>query len=193
MEKGAVVNASKMLIIGGSAGSLQVVFYLLEQCRHDLKTPILVTLHRDPQGISKLAELLNTKTSLPVKEIEDKDSIEPGHIYVSPADYHTLFENDLTFSLDYSEKINFSRPSIDVAFRSAAEVFRQHLICILLSGANADGAEGLVYVREHGGLTIVHTPEEAEVSYMPEQALLLGKADHIFRKTEIAAFMQRLP
>lgn len=181
-----------MIIIGGSAGSLQVVFYLLGQCRPDFQTPILVVLHRDPQGISKLAELLASKTTLDVKEIEDKEPIEKGCVYVCPPDYHTLIEDDLSFSLDYSEKINFSRPSIDVTFRSGADVFGKNLVCILLSGANSDGADGLSYVREHHGITIVHNPEEAEVSYMPQQALLQGKADHVFNKNEIAEYMQQL-
>jgi len=182
-----------MIIIGGSAGSLQVVFYLLGQCRSDFQTPVLVVLHRDPQGISKLPELLAAKTTLAVKEIEDKEPIEKGCVYVCPPDYHTLIENDHSFSLDYSEKINFSRPSIDVTFRSGADVFGKNLVCILLSGANADGAEGLSYVREHFGVTIVHNPEEAEVSYMPQQALQQGKADHVFSKKEIAEFIKRIP
>lgn len=180
-----------MIIIGGSAGSLQVVFYLLAQCKPDFRTPILVVLHRDPQGISKLAELLANKTPLTVKEIEDKEPIENGCVYVCPADYHTLIEDDHSFSLDYSEKINFSRPSIDVTFRSGANVYGQNLVCILLSGANADGAEGLIHVRKHHGITIVHDPQEAEVSYMPQQALLHGKADHVFSKNEIAEYMQK--
>lgn len=182
-----------MIIIGGSAGSLQVVFYLLGQCRPDFQTPILVVLHRDPQGISRLAELLASKTPLIVKEIEDKEPVENGCVYVCPADYHTLIEDDHSFSLDYSEKINFSRPSIDVTFRSGADIYGKNLVCILLSGANADGAEGLSYVREHHGTTIVHNPEEAEVSYMPQQALLQGNADHVFSKIEIAEYMQQLP
>jgi two-component system, chemotaxis family, protein-glutamate methylesterase/glutaminase len=188
MEKGKITRPS-MIVIGGSAGSLQVVFYLLGNCPPDFHIPIVIVLHRDPQGISRLAELLATKTTLTVKEIEDKEPIEQGCVYVCPPDYHTLFEDDQSFSLDYSEKINFSRPSIDVTFRSAADVFGEELVCILLSGANADGADGLRYVREHRGITIVHTPEEAEVSYMPEQALLQGKADHVLRKDEITQFM----
>jgi two-component system chemotaxis response regulator CheB len=193
MAKNKINNASSMIVLGGSAGSLQVVFYLLGQCRPGFQTPIVVVLHRDPQGISKLAELLASKTPLIVKEIEDKEPIENGCVYVCPADYHTLIEDDHSFSLDYSEKINFSRPSIDVTFRSAAEVYGENLVCVLLSGANADGAEGLGYVREHHGITIVHNPAEAEVSYMPQQALLHGEADHVFSKNEIAAYMQQLP
>lgn len=178
-----------MIIIGGSAGSLQVVFYLLANCPPSFDIPIVIVLHRDPHGLSRLAELLATKTTLSVKEIEDKEPIEKGCVYVCPPDYHTLFEDRNSFSLDYSEKINFSRPSIDVTFRSGADIFGKELLCILLSGANADGADGLHYVRQQSGITVVHTPEEAEVSYMPEQALLHGRADQVLRKDGIMQFI----
>jgi len=192
MAKDKINTLPELIIIGGSAGSLQVVFFILENCSADFPVPILLVLHRDPQGASKLEELLAGKTKLKVKEIEDKDPIEKGYVYICPADYHTLIEEGDSFSLDYSEKINFSRPSIDVSFRSGADAFGTRLVCILLSGANADGADGLNYVKDKLGITIVHHPEEAIVSYMPEQALLLRKADFVLRKDEIVQFMQRL-
>lgn len=185
-------HPAQLIIIGGSAGSLQVVFSILENCGADFPVPLLLVMHRDPQGVSRLAELLATKTKLTVKEIEDKDPIEKGYVYVCPADYHVLIEEDNSFSLDYSEKIHFSRPSIDASFRSGADAFGKKLICILLSGANADGADGLDYVKEKEGITIVHDPEEATVSYMPEQALLLQKPDFVLRKNEIIQFLQKL-
>ncbi|RYG24786.1 MAG: chemotaxis protein CheB [Chitinophagaceae bacterium] len=192
MAQDKVNHRAELIIIGGSAGSLQMIFYILENCSREFSIPILIVLHRDPQGLSKLADLLATKTVLQVKEIEDKEQIEKGCVYICPADYHVLVEEDGYFSLDYSEKINFSRPSIDVSFKSGADVYKDRLVCILLSGANADGADGLNYVKDHEGTTIVHHPEEAVVSYMPEQALLIRKADYILRKNEIVEFMQRL-
>lgn len=192
MAKDQINQQAQLIIIGGSAGSLQVIFYILENCGADFSIPILLVLHRDPQGVSKLAELLAAKTKLTVKEIEDKDPFEKGYVYVCPADYHVLIEEDNSFSLDYSEKINYSRPSIDASFRSGADALGKKLICILLSGANADGADGLNYVKEREGITVVHDPEEAAVSYMPEQALLLRKSDFVLRKNGIIQFMQKL-
>jgi two-component system chemotaxis response regulator CheB len=192
MAKNTITNPAELILIGGSAGSLQVIFYILENCKADFPVPFLLVLHRDPQGVSKLAELLATKTKLEVKEIEDKDPIEKGFVYICPADYHVLIEADRCFALDYSEKINFSRPSIDVSFRSGADVFGKNLVCILLSGANADGADGLNYVKDKEGITVVHHPEEAIVSYMPEQALLQRKADYVLRKDEIVNFINNL-
>jgi two-component system chemotaxis response regulator CheB len=96
-----------------------------------------------------------------------------------------LIEKDHSFSLDYSERVNFSRPSIDVSFRSAADAYGKALTAVLLSGANADGAGGLEFVRERGGLTVVQDPETAEVSFMPENAIARGKVDFVLRPEEM--------
>ena len=120
--------------------------------------------------------MFSSRTKLKVKEVEDKDYILPGHVYIAPPDYHLLLEDENTFSLDASEKIYFSRPSIDVTFESVAEVFGAAVIGILLSGANADGAIGLSKIQQAGGFTIVQDPESAEVDYMPRQAIDKAKA-----------------
>lgn len=179
MEKGKMTYPASLVVIGGSAGSLQVILSLLEKVNAGFTIPILLVLHRDPQGESKLEELLSQRTRLIVKEVEDKDTIERNHLYVCPADYHVLPEKDGTFSLDYSEKEHFSRPSIDLAFRAAADVYGDKLVAILLSGANADGAAGLRYVKDLKGTTIVQQPDDAQVRYMPDQALQQSPADFI--------------
>ncbi len=192
MEKDQIKYPVSLVVIGGSAGSLQVILYLLENLPEEFDIPLLLVLHRDPQGESRLVDILSFRTGMTVKEIEDKDSIEKRHIYVCPADYHVLVEADGSFSLDYSEKEHFSRPSIDVAFRAAADVFGPKLACLLLSGANADGADGLGYVKERNGITVVQHPEDAAVSYMPEQAILHMRVDQILDMKDISRFLQRL-
>jgi len=181
----------RFILIGGSAGSLQVILRLLEKSIHGFRVPVLIVLHRDPQGESRLTDILAVRTSLVVKEIEDKDPIRENYIYVCPADYHVLVEDDLSFSLDYSEKEHFSRPSIDVAMRAAADVYGKGLLCVLLSGANADGAAGLRYAKQCGATTIIQSPEDAQVSYMPEQALLVNTPDHIFTTADLILFLQQ--
>jgi two-component system chemotaxis response regulator CheB len=162
---------ARLLVIGGSAGSLQVVLGLLTALRAGFPLPIFLILHRNNVFESSLEEVLATRTDLPIKEVEEKEPVLPGTLYLSPADYHVLMEKDHTFSLDYSERIHYSRPSIDVSFRSAADVYGPGLIGLLLSGGNADGAEGLQYIREKGGITIVQDPSTADVPYMPQQAI----------------------
>lgn len=180
------------LIIGGSAGSLDVLLKVLPDLNSLLNFPVIIILHRKPGKESLLTDLLSTKTKLRVKEIEEKEELMPGIIYIAPPSYHLLIEKNKTFSLDASEKINFSRPSIDVTFTSAAEVFRQNLVCILLSGANSDGSEGLQKVNENGGCTIVQNPDSAIASFMPEYALKNVEIDSVLNPEEMANYINRL-
>ena len=152
------VGKYRMVAIGGSAGSLEVIMKIVSLLPQNSHASFVIIVHRKSGPDSILQELLSSKTKLPVKEIEDKEIILPGTIYIAPPDYHLLFEDENSFSLDASEKINHSRPSIDLAFDSAAEVFSTSLIGILLSGANADGAGGLKKIAESGGYTIVQEP-----------------------------------
>lgn len=154
--------------------------------------PVVIVVHRSHSIEPLLEELLASRTKMRVREVEEKDTPEPGWLYICPPDYHLLFEEDGSFTLDYSEKINFCRPSIDVSFQSAADVFGENLVCILLSGANADGAEGLAYVKQKNGITIVQDPNEAEVSYMPQMALQRKQTDHVLGTNGIRSFFESL-
>src|SRR5688572_23588732 len=182
----------RLITIGGSAGSLQPILKTLGFLKAPYSIPVLLVLHRTLDFDSSLAELLSIKTKLIPREIEEKDKIEPGMVYICPADYHVLIERDHTFSLDESEKVNFSRPSIDVVFKSAAEALQRELVCVLLSGANADGAKGLSLAKSLGSITVVQSPEDAQVPFMPQQALKLMEADHVLDSNQIAGFLNSL-
>lgn len=168
----------RLLVIGGSAGSLEIIIQLLPKLPLRLPFAVILVVHRK-NADSVLTELLGEKTDLPVKEAEEKDELKAGNIYIAPADYHLLVEKNGTLSLDYSEKLHYSRPSIDATFETAAEAYGDSLACLLLSGANADGTEGLRAVKQHGGLTIVQDPSEAAVAYMPQQAVNGLSVDHV--------------
>lgn len=178
-------------MIGGSAGSLDVLIKVLPLLRRDLNIAIVIVLHRKA-GESMLAELLKDKTSWPVREVEEKDSIEASNIYIAPSDYHLLIEKDKTFSLDFSEKLHYSRPSIDISFETAADAYGASLVALLLSGANADGAAGLKKIKVSGGLTIVQDPSEAAISYMPGQAIDLFAPDYVSATNEIVDIINGL-
>ena len=192
MEKDSPSQHIEALIIGGSAGSLEVILQILPKLRKGLSFAIIIVLHRKSSLDSTLAGLLSSRTVLPVKEAEEKEPILPGNIYIAPADYHLLIENDCSFSLDFSEKILYSRPAIDATFQTAADVYRQHLAGILLSGANADGASGLLSIQKAGGITLVQDPTDAEINYMPNQALARLKPDYILGKSKLAEFINNL-
>ena len=191
MAQSSITNRYELLLIGGSAGSLEVLLNLLPLLRADLPLAIAIVLHRK-SGESLLVDLLRDKTTWPVREAEEKDVLEKQTIYVAPSDYHLLIEKDKTLSLDVSEKVHYSRPSIDVSFETAAEAYGSSLIGLLLSGANADGAEGLRQIKQAGGLTIVQDPKEAAVSYMPQQAIDLTEVDYVASTKEMAAIVNRL-
>lgn len=180
------------LIIGGSAGSLEVILKVLPYLNTDIKFVIIIVLHRKSGTDNLLTDLLSSRTKLPVKEAKEKESAKAGIIYLAPSDYHLLIENDHTFSLDHFEKINYSRPSIDVSFQSAAEVYKNKLAGLLLSGANEDGKAGLQYIKKHGGIAAVQDPDCAAVSFMPEQALLNVKIDAVLQIEEMASYINRL-
>jgi two-component system chemotaxis response regulator CheB len=185
-------NGIKALLIGGSAGSLDVILDVLPALRPDLPFALIIILHRMSGADSALVELLQDRSPLPVQEAEEKESILPGNIYIAPANYHLLIEQDHSFSLDYSERVHYCRPSIDLSFQSAADAYGSRLACILLSGANADGAEGMATIAESKGKIAVQDPHTADVSYMPQQGLLRNKSSEVLKKDEIAAYVNSL-
>lgn len=191
MAEGKINNIYECLLIGGSAGSLDVIMQILPALRPDLGLAVILILHRKT-GESLLPDLLGDKTTWAVKEAEEKESIEKNTIYIAAADYHLLIEEDKTFSLDYSEKVNFSRPAIDVTFETAVEVYGASIAALLLSGANGDGTDGLAQIKAAGGLTIVQDPIEACVSYMPQHAIDTVKVDYVSPTTEIIEIINRL-
>ncbi|MFC1222528.1 chemotaxis protein CheB [Pedobacter sp. BG31] len=180
------------LIIGGSAGSLDVLLEIFPALRSDISFPIVLVVHRKPSNESLLTDLLKSRTTLAVGEAEEKEFLTPGKVFIAPADYHMLIEEDQSISLDYSEKINYSRPSIDVTFQSAAEVFKEKLACILLSGSNSDGVEGLKCVNSFGGKVVIQNPDTAIMPYMPQQAALNVVPNVILDSHDMADYINKL-
>lgn len=184
MEKDEITPGA-VVVIGGSAGSLEVILEITNSLPFIKTVVIIIVVHRKIDNDSILENLIAHKTLYPVKEVEDKDPIVPGTIYIAPPDYHLLIENEVCFSLDSSEKIHFCRPSIDVTFESVAETFTNRVIGILLSGANTDGTEGLASIKELGGYTVVQDPASAEIDIMPKQAISRNIVDKIVEPEKI--------
>ena len=185
-------NKTELIVIGGSAGSLPVILEMLKNLKEHLDFSVVLILHRKAQAESILPKLLQQFSEHDVIEIEDKTEIEKNKIYIVPSDYHLLFEDKNTVSLDSSEKMNYSRPSIDVTFRSAAEIFGQNVIGVLLSGANSDGVEGLKYIKRNDGKVWIQDPETADVDYMPRQALQNVEYDLIIARDDLANQINKL-
>ena len=186
------LTAQQLLVIGGSAGSLDVLIHVLPRIKPKRQMAILIVLHRKSSANTSLADLLSVKSKYTVKEADDKEHILSGMIYLAPADYHLLIEPDKSMAMDDSEKVNFSRPSIDVTFESAAEVYGDKLTCLLLSGANNEGIEELKRVKKMGGRVWIQNPQSAEVEQMPKHALTAIKADAVLEQEAMADFINLL-
>ncbi|RYF91279.1 MAG: chemotaxis protein CheB [Chitinophagaceae bacterium] len=191
MEKNGV-STDRVVIIGGSAGSLDIILKVVSTLPVHSNAAFIIVVHRKNDDGSILRDLLATRTLMMVREVEDKDPILPNQIYLAPPDYHLLIENPNAFSLDSSEKINYSRPSIDVSFQSVADVFGRGVIAVLLSGANADGAAGLEKVRLAGGVTVVQDPTTAEMEFMPREAIARGPIDKVVPAQELPELINSL-
>jgi two-component system chemotaxis response regulator CheB len=182
----------KAVIIGGSAGSFQIVTRILNSLSESFPLPVLLCLHRLKHVRSGFVEALSLKSNIPVIEPYDKEQLKPGKAYLAPANYHMFIELANRIALSADDPVNHSRPSIDLSFITAANAYRDKLIGIILSGANRDGALGIKKVAENGGVTIVQDPSESEVKTMPEAALQLTKVDYVYTTDQILRFLLKL-
>lgn len=181
----------KAVVIGASSGALDALSKILPPLPADYPWPIFVVVHIPPDKKSIMAELLQSKCKMRVKEAEDKEEAEAGTVYFAPPDYHLQVEHEKIISLSNDEAILFSRPSIDVLFETAADAYGENLMGIILSGANNDGALGLKAVMDGGGITLVQTPAEAYSYIMPQMALEACSKAEVLTLEEIAIFLQK--
>lgn len=176
---------SELVVLGGSAGSFKAIYNAARVFPETLNKAVLVIIHRKKNFFSEIENLFAANSRMSLREVSDKDVIKKNTIYIAPANYHTLIESKNTFGLDVSEAVWYSKPSIDVSFECAAEVFKDKVTAVLFSGANQDGARGLLSLRNKGSLTIVQDPAEAEMPEMPQAALRLNAADYVLTTNDI--------
>lgn len=178
----------EIVVIGTSWGGLNALRTLVGALPGDFAVPLVLVQHRHRESNQLLATLLQERTPLRVCEVEDKAPIEPGRVYVAPADYHLLIERG-SFELSTDEPVRFSRPSIDVTFQSVADSYAEHAIGVVLTGANADGALGLRRIVDRGGVGVVQDPATAESGAMPAAALKAVPTARVLPLEEIARFL----
>lgn len=175
-----------IVVVGASWGGLYALMELLGALPTDFGSPIVIVQHRAPDDDDqRLADVLRRYSALPVDDVEDKQPIEPGRVYLAPADYHLLIEGGF-FSLSTEASVQWSRPSVDVLFESAADTYGDSVVAVLLTGLGRDGAAGLARVRESGGRTIVQQPSSADKGEMPQAGIDAGGAVEILPLDDIA-------
>ncbi len=192
MYKNTHSIAKKCIVIGASAGGMTALAKFLPKLPSTFPHPLIIVQHLHPNQGHFHVKFYSSICKLKVKEADDKEEVLSGYIYFATPNYHLLVEEDRTFSFSIDAKVNYSRPSIDVTFESAADAFGRNVIGIILTGANHDGAIGLQTVKKMGGIAIVQTPEDAEVSSMPEAAIEKTKPDFILPLSEIAPKLREL-
>jgi two-component system chemotaxis response regulator CheB len=183
---------ARAVVIGASAGALQALSTILPALPAGFRLPVIVVVHVPPDRESVLAELVQAKCRIPVREAEDKEPMVAGTVYFAPPDYHLLIEMDGSLSLSSDEPVLFSRPSIDVLFESAADAYGPSLIAIILTGANQDGAKGMLAVAEAGGTALVQNPNGAFASAMPEAAIAICPSAKVMSLDAMAKYLQEL-
>jgi two-component system chemotaxis response regulator CheB len=186
------IRQFKAVVIGVSTGGVSALKLLLGALPSDFRLPVLVVTHITPDSDNSLAVLLDTLSTIRVKEADEQEKLAPGTVYLAPANYHLLVEQDGSLALSVDPPVNFARPSIDVLFETAAKVFGPAVIGVILTGAADDGSRGLLNIKNHGGLTIVQDPADAEMDSMPRSALKLLKADHVEQLKDIPALLIKL-
>jgi len=180
-----------LVVVGCSWGGFQALRQIFADLPQDFPVPIVVAQHRMAEAPDGLHTSLQSASKLPIADVNDKEPLVGGAIYLAPADYHTMVEGKY-LALSTEEVVQFARPSIDVLFESAADSYGESLIAVILTGANEDGADGLRRVKELGGYAIVQDPETAIRREMPEAALARARADRVLPLTEIAPHLVAL-
>ncbi len=181
----------EIVVIGASHGGLLALQILLSDLSPEFPLPVVIVQHRKKDGDDGLCEYLKKRSRLPLIEPDDKEKVEPGRVYLAPRDYHLLIEESI-FALSTESPVAFARPSVDVLFESAADIYRDRIVGVILTGANRDGAKGLAKIKALGGLAVVQEPESAESRAMPDAAIAATPVDRILPLAEIAPFLNKL-
>jgi two-component system chemotaxis response regulator CheB len=177
------------IVIGASAGGVEALGLILPALPAKFGPSLLIVLHLPRERPSLLVEIYEKRCALPIREADDKEPIEPGTVYFAPPDYHMLVERNRQIALSTDEPVHFSRPSVDVLFESAADVYADRLLGVILTGANEDGAAGLHAVHRAGGVTVVQQPDSAKVPLMVVSALQRNPADFVLSLPQIAELL----
>lgn len=179
------------IVLGTSAGGFKALSAIVPELPAHYSLPVIVVQHMREDSDGFMTQHLNSLSAVLVKEAEDKEPIQPGILYIAPPGYHLLIEENRSFSLSVDPKVNYTRPSIDVLFDSAADVYEDRVIGVILTGANSDGSRGLGRIKERGGLAIAQDPASAEADYMPGEAINTTHIDHVLKLQEIGPFLRQ--
>jgi two-component system chemotaxis response regulator CheB len=179
---------TKIVVIGTSIGGLKALETLLGDLGGQFPVPIAIVQHRGKSSNDALVKILQQYTLLTVKEAEDKERLCPSTVYLAPADYHLLIERG-SCALSLEAPSNYARPSVDILFDSAADAYGPGVIAVVLTGGNADGAQGAARIKESGGIVVVQDANECENSAMPLATMAATKVDCVLKLSKMASYL----
>jgi two-component system, chemotaxis family, protein-glutamate methylesterase/glutaminase len=182
----------ELIVIGTSLGGLNALSAIFDALPVTIGVPIAVVQHRSAAANSPLAELLARRSALSIVDAEDKMALEPGTVYLAPPDYHLLIEERGVLALSTDPPVRSARPSIDVLFESAAQVYGRGVVGVVLTGASIDGTDGLSAIRARGGQTVIENPDTAECRTMPASALTTCPNAVVLPLPRLAAYLAAL-
>lgn len=184
--------AFDVVALAASAGGLSALSRLLAALPTEFPAALVVVQHLDPRHRSLMADILNRRTSLKVKQAEEGDQLCSGTVYIAPPNRHLLVNPDGTLSLTQSELVHFLRPSADLLFESVAASYKERAIAVVLTGTGSDGAMGVQAIKKMGGTVIAQNEETAEFFGMPSAAIQSGSVDFVLPLDEIPAALMTL-
>ncbi|MCU1245097.1 MAG: CheB methylesterase [Acidobacteria bacterium] len=185
------MRAFELIVIGCSLGGMRALQVVLSGLPATFTVPLAVVQHRHRASNEGLPAYLRRSSNLPVIDVDDKQWIKPGIVYLAPADYHLLVEKGM-FSLSVDDRVAYSRPSIDVLFESAADAYGDKVVGVIMTGSNQDGAEGAKRIKARDGFLVVQDPATAEAPSMPQAAIAATRVDRILPLERIGPFLVEL-
>lgn len=183
---------SHIVVITASAGGLNAISEILSKLPSNFPAPIAIAQHLDPKRPSMMAEILDKRSALSVKQAQAGDKLYPGKVYIAPPDLHLLVNPDSSLSLSHGEKVHFVRPAGDVLFKSVAASFKDKCIAVVLTGMDGDGAAGVQEIKKMGGIVVVQDKATCKYSSMPDSAIQTGDVDFIVPLESIARSLMYL-
>ena len=179
-------SSFEVVALAASAGGLVALSEVLSGLPADFRAAIVLVQHLDPKHRSLMAEILDRRCALGVRQAADGDRLSPGGVWVAPPDHHLLVNGDGTLSLTRTELVHFVRPSADLMFESMAAGFRDRSVAVVLTGTGVDGQMGVRAVKTMGGTVIAQDQATSEFFGMPGAAIKTGCVDLILPLSEIA-------
>lgn len=181
-----------VLVIGGSNGGLDALKRILSTFPRHFAAPVVAVLHTGESSPRLLASILGSHTVLPVAYGEESDTLKPGHVYIAPPGAHLIIRRTGLLGLDHGPKVRHSRPSVDRLFTSAAAVFGDRVVGVVLSGGDGDGTDGLIAIKGRGGVSVVQSPVDSPDPGMPTGAILHDSPDYVVLLDDLGNLLQSL-